>query len=308
MRLRKWATATKHRFLTISVIFALFLPVSVWAGGSTDSCTTKYPIILAHGMGASAEILGIIDYWGGLDDALEDEGADVYITSVNGMDSTANKAADFKRQFLQILAASGASKANIIGHSHGTIYTRYAITNLGLSDKVASYTSIAGPHRGSVVCDAIVGLVPDSLEWLVGDMMDFVYSFIFGDTDPNSLENAYDLTTTYMINVFNPNTPNMEAVYYQSWAGKIKTMAINARNWYFIGTWPLLLAYEGANDGLVSVNSAKWGNFRGTEDGAWYSAGVDHLNIIGLPLGFTPGFDRDEFYINMVSDLKGRGY
>lgn len=298
----------KRRSLILSVIFAMLLPIPVWAGGSSDSCATTYPIILAHGMGASAEILGIVDYWGGLDDVLEDEGADVYITSVNGMDSTANKATDFKAQFLQILAVSGASKANIIGHSHGTIYTRYAISNLGLSSKVASHTSIAGPHRGSAVADAVVGIVPDSLEWLVGDTMDFIYAFLFGDTNPNSLDNAYDVTRPYMTNTFNPNTPDMDGIYYQSWAGKIKTMAVNARNWYFIGTWPLLLAYEGANDGLVSVNSAKWGTFRGTEDGSWYSAGVDHLNIVGMPFGLTPGFDRDEFYIDLVSELKGWGY
>jgi triacylglycerol lipase len=38
------------------------------------------------------------------------------------MDSTENKAASFKKQFLQILAVTGKSKANIIGHSHGTLY------------------------------------------------------------------------------------------------------------------------------------------------------------------------------------------
>ncbi|BCS97008.1 hypothetical protein DSLASN_26400 [Desulfoluna limicola] len=308
MNLSGSPTKTKHRSLILSMIFFLLLPIPVLAGGSSDSCATTYPIILAHGMGASAEILGIVDYWGGLDDVLEDEGADVYITSVNGMDSTVNKAVDFTAQFHQILAVSGASKANIIGHSHGTIYTRYAISNLGLSDKVASHTSIAGPHRGSAVADAVVGIVPDSLEWLVGDTMDFIYAFLFGDTNPNSLDNAYDVTRPYMINTFNPNTPNMPNVYYQSWAGKIKTMAVDARNWYFIGTWPLLLAYEGSNDGLVSINSAKWGNFRGTEDGSWYSAGVDHLNIVGMPFNLTPGFDRDEFYIDLVSELKGWGY
>ena len=38
-------------------------------GGSSDTCDTEYPIVLAHGMGASAEILGIVDYWWGIEDA-----------------------------------------------------------------------------------------------------------------------------------------------------------------------------------------------------------------------------------------------
>ncbi|MBI9092767.1 MAG: alpha/beta hydrolase [Desulfobacterium sp.] len=283
----------------------LFLcPLSALGMGDSESCATKYPVVLAHGMGASAEILGIMDYWGGLDGVLEDEGAEVYVTSVNGMDSTADKAEAFKIQFMEILAVSGKDKANIIGHSHGTIYTRYAVSNLGLGNQVASHTSIAGPHQGTAIADVVVGLVPDSLEWLVGDTMDFIYAFLFGDTDPDSVQNAYDLTRDYMANTFNPNTPNIGGIYYQSWAGKIKTMAVNARNWYFLGTWPILLAYEGANDGLVSVDSAKWGVFRGVEDAAWYSAGCDHLNIVGMPLGVTPGFDRDGFYIDLVSELK----
>jgi triacylglycerol lipase len=294
--------------LFLVLLLAILFPVTAIAGGNDYLCDTKYPVILAHGMGASAEILGIIDYWGPVDNALADEGCTVFKTSVNGMDSTANKAAHFKTQVLEILAITNAGKVNIIGHSHGTIYSRYAISNLGLASKVASHTSIAGPHRGSAVADVIVGIVPDSLEWLVGDTFDFIYMYIFGDTNPNSLQNAYDLTRPYMINTFNPNTPNMSGIYYQSWAAKIKMMAVDARNWYFIATWPLLLAHEGANDGLVSITSAKWGSFRGTEDASWYSAGCDHLNIVGMPPGLTVGFDEEQFYIDLVNELKGWGY
>ncbi len=299
-----------QKYGSVLVIFLLILciPAMALGSGSEPLCDTKYPIVMAHGMGASAEILGIVDYWWGIPGALNDEGAQVFLTSVNGMDSTRNKAQAFKYQFEQIKAYTGADKLNIIGHSHGTIYTRDAISNLGLYPFVASHTSIAGPHRGSAIADVVVGVVPDSLEWLVGDTLDFIYAFLFGDTEPNSLENGYDLTRSYMITVFNPNTPNKSGVYYQSWAAKIKMMAADARNWYFIATWPILLGYEGANDGLVSVNSAKWGNFRGTEDASWYSAGCDHLNIVDQLFGFTPGFDANTFYVDLAADLKARGY
>ncbi|HPI22740.1 MAG TPA: alpha/beta fold hydrolase [Spirochaetota bacterium] len=298
----------KHKILLIAIAIVFAFSAAAFAGGSTPKCTTKYPVVLAHGMGASAQILGIIDYWNGIPQALRDEGAKVYITSVNGMDSTANKAASFKAQFLNIKAVTGAAKLNVIGHSHGTIYTRYAISNLALSSYVASHTSIAGPHRGSAVADVILGVVPNVAQPLVGATLDFVYAFIFGDKNPNSLQNGYDLVRSYMINTFNPNTPNKSGIYYQSWAAKIKTMAIDARNWYFLVTWPILLYYEGANDGLVSVTSAQWGTFRGTHEGAWYSAGVDHLNIIDQPFGITPGFDAPDFFVGIVSELKGKGY
>jgi triacylglycerol lipase len=293
----------KKLFLVLFLLVTI--PVTAMAGGNPDTCNTKYPVILAHGMAASAEILGIVDYWWGIDNALADEGCSVYKTSVNGMDSTQAKAEHFKSQFLQILAVTGASKANIIGHSHGTIYTREAISNLGLAPKVVSHTSIAGPHRGSALANLIMYSFSDDVIDLFGGSLDFVYAYIMGDTNPDSIANGYALCTDYMQNTFNPNTPNMPGIRYQSWAAKAKTSCPSV---ILEIPWLIMLAEEGANDGLVSVTSAKWGNFRGVEDAAWYSAGVDHLNIVGQLFGVTPGFDENEFYVDIVSELKGWGY
>ncbi len=289
----------------VFVFLIMIVPVLVFAAGSAPTCDTRFPVVLAHGMGAQAKILNIVDYWWGLEAALEDEGADVYITSVNGMDTTANKGASFKAQFLQILAITGKSKANIIGHSHGTIYTRYAITNLGLASKVASHTSISGPHRGSSVADTIFNIVPKQGWNLVGDALDIVYTFLFGDTNPNSLDNGLEVTRPFMQNVFNPNCPDAPGIYYQSYTSTIRYMSNSI---VLEVPWLIALYYEGANDGLVSVSSAKWGNFRGVTEGALWSGGVDHLNIVNQFFGITPGFDAPEFYVNMVSDLKDRGF
>lgn len=285
----------------------IVMPAALSASGTASTaCKTKYPIVLAHGMGASASIIGIIDYWWGIEDAIEDEGGNVYITSVNGMDSTANKAAAFKTQYLQILAATGAAKANIIGHSHGTVYTRYAITNLALSSKVASHTSISGPHRGSSVADVVFKVIPQSGWNLTGAFLDFFYVFVMGDKNPNSLQNGWEMTRNQMVNVFNPNCPNAVGVYYQSWTSRIK----NWSNSIILGIpWLICKHYEGDNDGLVSVNSAKWGNFRGVINSAWWElGGVDHLNIVGQLLGITPGFSASGFFVDVAKDLKGRGY
>ena len=286
------------------MIAMLITPAFVFAGGDNNACATRYPVVLAHGMGATDDMLGVIDYWWGIEGALEDEGANVYVSAVNAMDSTQNKAAQFKQNFLYYLAASGASKANIVGHSHGTVYTRYAMSNLGIGSKVASHTSICGPHRGSAVADVLIDVLPDSGQWLLGATLDVVYSFILGDSNPNSLENAYAMSRPYMNNVFNPNTQNVSGVYYQSAATKIKTITADM---VLQPTWLLLNFYEGANDGLVSVNSAKWGNFRGVESGAWWCGGVSHINAINHFFGITPGFDAEGWYVDIVSDLKDRG-
>lgn len=279
--------------------------ITCYLNKNTASCATQYPVILAHGMAATDKMFGVVDYFWGVKAALMNAGAPVYVTQVNCMDSTANKASQWKTQVEQILASTGKSKFNVIGHSHGAVYTRYAISNLGLGTKCASHTSIGGPHKGSAVADVLIGVLGDKGSWLVGKVMDYVYAFFIGDTQPNSLSNAQDLSRNYMINTFNPNTPNVSGVYYQTYKTKIKTITANL----VLGPTKLLLDYyEGDNDGLVSVNSQLWGTDRGLYTGAWWCGGVDHIKQIGHFFGFTPGFSAPNFYKDIVADLKAKGY
>ena len=295
--------------LILSLVVVMVSVSFVFAGGSNNSCATRYPLVLCHGMGASATIavLGVpvVQYWYNIPDALNAQGAKVYVTSVNGMDSTANKAASVKAQILQIMAITGASKVNIIGHSHGTIYTRYMISNLGMASKVASYTSLCGPHRGSSVADFVFKIVPQSGWNLLGSTLDMVYAVLFGDSSPNSLANGIQVTRPYMNNTFNPNTPNVTGLYYQSWASKIKYVSNSV---ILEIPWLIGKYYEGDFDGLVSTTSAQWGNYRGCIEGAWWAGGVDHLNLVNQLFGVTPGFDSPAFFVQIVSELKTKGY
>lgn len=299
---------SKRTAILILAISLSFPSILLASGSSSTTCQTKYPIVLAHGMGAQAQILGIINYWADVPGELEDNGAEVYITSVNAMDSTANKAAQWKKQVLEILAVTGSSKVNVIGHSHGCLYSRYAITNLGLGTKVASHTSIAGPHRGSVVAEMVLGIIPNSMESLVGDLLNMVMSFVMGDVNGDTVANGYDLVRSYMINTFNPNTPDVSGIYYQSYAYKIKNVIGGG---LFSITWLAMLPIEGANDGLVSVTSAKWGNFKGVIEGSSLGGGVNHLGAVGLLSGIlyfpSIGYDAPDFFANIAADLKSRG-
>lgn len=270
----------------------------------SKKCDTKYPIVLSHGMNARAKMLGIINYWSGAPDLLRKNGAEVYITDVNSMDTSRNKGLQWKKQVNEILAISGAKKVNVIGHSHGCVYTRYAITNLGMSKKVVSHTSLAGPHRGSVVADLILQVIPNSLEPYVGKALNIVYTFLMKDENPNSVENGYELVRSNMENVFNPNTPNIPTIYYQSYAYKI-TNVLGGGVMY--PTWRIMLPYEGDNDGLVSVDSAKWGEFKGVITGWPMFGGVNHIDSVHVILP-RPGYDPPTLIKNIAMDLKKRGY
>lgn len=293
-------------FCLTTIVFGLIGPEALFAGGVSERCATQGPVILAHGTGGAEKILGIVDYWWGIPEALENEGAEVYITTVNGLDGTIDKAEAFRKEFLEILAMyPPKTQFNIIGHSHGALYTRYAISNLGLAPHVKSCTSIAGPHHGMVLADLLIQGIPGPIPQFTGKTLDFVSAYFLNDTDPDTLDNVLDVRPAYMENVFNPNTPNQPGVDYQSWAAQVDRFCPNL---ILDPVWRLLLVHEGPNDGLVGVESAKWGDFQGTESGAWWSPGCDHLSIIGHLFGVTPGFSAPDFYVDLVSRLKDKGY
>jgi triacylglycerol lipase len=270
---------------------------------SSTKAATKYPVVLSHGMGANADVMGITDYWGSIPSTLKSNGASVYITSVDPMQSKAIKGAAWKTQVLSILAVSGAAKINLIGHSDGGLYTRYAISNLGMSPYVASYTSMSSPHRGSPVADVIMGFAASTgLTSAIAGTLNYVYSFL-GITGQDSAANGKEETTTWMINTFNPNTPDMAGVYYQSYGADCLSV-IGAQ--VLSPLWAAMVVFgSGANDGLVPVSSAKWGTYRGTLTG-WF--GVNHMSEIGLLEIELLGYDPPTQFVNIVADLKSKGY
>lgn len=104
-----------------------------------------------------------------------------------------------------------------------------------------------------------------------------------------------------MKTVFNPNVPNVAGVYYQSYGANCDTLGAQALELLYLAMLPI----EGTNDGLVSVSSANWSNYRGTLKG-WF--GVNHLSVVGLLELPILGYDPPTHFVNMAADLKNRGY
>ena len=296
--------------LTLTILLA---PAYTYAD---TSCATKYPVVFVHGIAENNQMFGFDgSYFYGVKKAVADKGCNAYFTNVKCMGTKEDKAIYFKQQALTILAVTGAAKINIVGHSDGGLYTRLAISNMGLSSKVASLSTVCGVHRGSATADVAVGLVDTKgivgigANALVG-AVDVFYKYIVGDTTTDTVAQGRCLTRAYMAQ-FNVNVPNANGVYYQSWATKLKVMPADIANLgaFVLGpTFLLETVMEGDSDGVVAVSSAKWGNFRSVESGAWWSFGVSHLNATGQFFGVTPGFSAGDFYSNIVKDLKTRGF
>eukprot|EP01127_Copromyxa_protea_P003440 TRINITY_DN1325_c0_g1_i1.p1 TRINITY_DN1325_c0_g1~~TRINITY_DN1325_c0_g1_i1.p1 ORF type:complete len:209 (-),score=24.79 TRINITY_DN1325_c0_g1_i1:12-638(-) len=173
-----------------------------------------------------------------------------------------------------------AEKVNIIGHSMGGLDARYLITHLGGHEHVASLVTIGSPHRGSSHCDWCIKNIADPLradKWL-------------HEVLPWEVGAWWNLTRPFLQDEFNPKTPDMEGVRYYSVAGDAKPSIYNPLYLPYLNT----AKFEGANDGLVSVESAKWGTFLGTVP-------LDHGEQIGwsLVVDARPLFRK---IINVISE------
>ncbi|MEG0157368.1 MAG: hypothetical protein RR661_06935, partial [Anaerovoracaceae bacterium] len=116
------------------------------------------------------------------------------------------------------------------------------------------------------------------------------------------------LTADYM-EVFNALVKDVPGIYYQSYAFDMK----NSKSDPAMGIFHRIIGkLEGPNDGLVSVESAKWGDFRGVFPGSG-EIGISHPNAVdGRRRPFRKkkdGFsDITDFYVALVARLKNMGY
>ena len=116
---------------------------------------------------------------------------------------------------------------------------------------------------------------------------------------------ALSSTAGHSSQQINAVCPDMPGVYYQSVGSKAKK-ATGSK-------FPLNLSYhlvkhfDGENDGLVSVDSMKWGESftRLTPKGR---RGITHGDVIDLNRENIKDFDVRVFYIVLVNDLKNKGF
>ena len=322
------------KLLVLFVSFIVLLGSAVVSNAALFdyTCKTKYPIVLVHGAFFRDKNMLGINYWWGIDKALKDKGAQVYVSNqdpFNGVNPrTQQLANELAYQYkLWFGPLWGFSKINIIAHSMGPLDSRNLISNYAIpgvcaagscNSKIASLTSIAGTHKGSQVADLLYWAQNNIpiLGPVVGDMLEGLID-LFGETfelakDQNTKLLLHDLTSDFAVNTFNPNTPNKPGVLYESYAGKINHIDYSVDP---IGQPIVDLLYTvmnlmgaGPNDGLVSVESAKWGTFKGIIPSDPGSVGVNHFYEINQFIGMTPGFDAEGFYVGLAKSLKARGY
>ena len=126
-------------------------------------CETDYPIILVPGVLGFESLIGVVDYFYGVENSLENDGAVIYTANLTGWSGT-DQRGDQLIAFVDALKASHPeyTKFNFIAHSHGSTTSRYAMKHR--PEVFASLTTIAGPHQGTPFADYVNEDLPDGVE------------------------------------------------------------------------------------------------------------------------------------------------
>ena len=300
--------------------------------------TPRYPIVLCHGLygfdsrGPSTFPSMRMHYWANVLRVLRGRvGAEVIVTSVPGTGSIAARAQALDAQLQRSVGGRGV---NFLAHSMGGLDVRHLISRVRPEEYVPlSLTSVCTPHRGSPFMDwcadnlglgrleddhsskkekeekekkrsSLGGLSDLSLSLLPSSFTTLLLSLVDSPAYAN-------LTTRYLTETFNPNTPDDPRVKYWSvasrvgvgkmgifhplWLPKVVVDGVEEgerdkakKEWLnrlggdmnqveeVMAKWrngeePLPLWADErmwGNDGLVSVQSAMWGEFLGTVEGA----------------------------------------
>ena len=264
-------------------------------------CKTKYPIILVHGV--FFRDIRFFNYWGRIPKELEKNGATIYYGEQQSALGVAESAAEITERIKKIINETGCEKVNIIAHSKGGLDSRYAITHLGLDRYVASLTTINTPHRGCEFADWLFDKASDGFK----DKLSNAYNSTLrklGDRSPDFLSSVKDLCASECKKL-NETTPDAPNVFYQSTASKINKPFRNIPPLCF--TSAFVKRFDGPNDGLVSITSAKWGE-KVTVLQSNSPEGISHADMIDMSRHNRKDIDILEFYVELVSDLKKRGY
>ncbi|PQJ33667.1 lipase [Salinibacter sp. 10B] len=260
---------------------------------------TRHPVVLMHGFGIGASFRRA----GHLHDEamyLRSRGVRAVAPNVSPYNTVRARCEMWENRLARVLDETGSDRLSLIAHSMGGLDARYLISEKGWHDTVDVLVTVAAPHRGSSIATLTLEQPESVREWLV-DMADWLGTHILEDGSANIRQALHELTPEYVKHTFNEAVPNHPDVTYWSYgcqAGEGTDIPIDPIFRYLN---KYLYEREGVNDGIVSVESAKWGEYRGTID-------ADHARQVGIKSSLAADFDSNEFYASIAQILADEGF
>ncbi len=259
----------------------------------------RYPLLLVHGLGGFDQIrvdlvkkLAVrIDYFRGVRELYRHHGVgEVYSAQLPPSGSIRQRALVL-RDFIQDQVRE--NRIHLVAHSMGGLDSRDYISHLGGDRRVCSLTTLGTPHRGSPIANLTLDALINPFAVLIRqfNMRDLVARL-------HARTAAHRDLRPEACAEFNARTPDAPEVRYFSYAGNPPASAVHL---ILRPTHQILLRRGdgGANDGLVTVSSARWTGFRG-------QVPADHLSLVGWQFLDSPRrhFDPEAFYLDLLEDLR----
>ena len=256
--------------------------------GQRARSARRSPLLMVHGV--FFRDFRYLNYWGRIPRELIRNGATVYYSQQQSAAAVEDSGKELAERIRQIVEETGCGKVNIIAHC-------------GMAPYVATLTTINTPHRGCIFAEYLLGKVPQAARLKIAAAYNATMKQV-GDPNPDFLAAVTDLTESACL-ARNEVTLDAPGVVYES----VMSYCKKAQHGKFPlnMTYPIVKHFDGLNDGLVSVESAKWGE-RFTLLEPQGKRGISHGDVVDLNRENIRGFDVREFYVKLVADLKRRGY
>jgi len=234
--------------------------------GSFGPPKNKPTIVLLRGMLGFSKLLWW-EYFHGAPRMLEDMGFKVIVPATPWGEGIVKRSACLNDSLRDC-----AGPLHLIGHSMGGLDARHFITHHAGHEKVASLTTISTPHHGSFIAEH--AMRPPYSPW-------------------RHIPAVADLSYAAMQD-FNRDTPDMPGIVYRSYSA---ARPLTEQPWMARPFGRSLSAQEGANDSLVSVASAQWGEHIATLK-------ADHFELIGSNIWLNPLRKRVPFpHLDLYRDI-----
>lgn len=282
---------------------------------------TRLPIVLVHGFAGFRDI-GPVGYFFRVAPMLRAQGRRVYEAVLPPFGSTPQRVPSLARAVDDALRESGASRVAIIAHSQGGLDARYLISSMGYGDRVGALHTVSTPHRGTAVADLFDSAIPGVADGVINafaTLLGVAYNEARSRADLRA--SLQGMRTSALVR-FNEENPDDPRVRYYSWAGRSnrrdgsrvcagvvpnEPSRVDNTTVFLAGIALLLEGTnpgENVNDGMVTVQSARWGRFMGCVP-------ADHFDEVGQIAHTMPvresGFDHLAFYRAIVATLEGDG-
>jgi triacylglycerol lipase len=255
---------------------------------SRGEMLTRHPVVFCHGMLAFSMLKMAIpenhNCFSVLRQPLRDRGYRVFFPQVPPTSGVAERAAQLREQILRWTD----EPVNLIAHSMGGLDARYMTSRLDMADHVVTLTTVGTPHHGSYLAD-----------WFLTNYRKRVPLLLALEAFGFNVD-GFKACRPAVCREFNAATPDIPTVRYFSYGGDVPQSRLSP---FLRRAWHILGQVEGPNDGMVSVASARWGQYLGTVHADHFAQTPD-----ATFLRKGEDFDAAAFFMHLVEELARQGF